>query len=127
MAANITEQQQRSFRRRLRQTQARLRGELRFEDAASAEWEQAVRGEPEFEESGMLAYERDASLAVAAQLQGRLAEIEAALARLDAGTFGVCERCGRRIEARRLEAMPETRYCLRCAQEPAGSGGAVGG
>ncbi|MFI5695303.1 TraR/DksA family transcriptional regulator [Kribbella sp. NPDC051586] len=43
-----------------------------------------------------------------------LAEIDAALFRLARGTFGGCERCGRRIPAHRLAAIPTTRLCLRC-------------
>jgi RNA polymerase-binding transcription factor DksA len=44
-----------------------------------------------------------------------VARIRAALDRIDAGTFGVCERCGGPIAEKRLEAIPEARYCVRCA------------
>jgi DnaK suppressor protein len=42
-------------------------------------------------------------------------ESRAALERLDNGTFGKCESCGRAIAAARLEAIPYTRYCVECA------------
>lgn len=42
--------------------------------------------------------------------------IQAALQRLDAGTYGVCASCGEAIEARRLEAVPWTAVCLGCAE-----------
>ncbi|MBX9625311.1 MAG: TraR/DksA C4-type zinc finger protein [Gemmataceae bacterium] len=42
-------------------------------------------------------------------------EVFAALDRLDAGTFGACERCGQRIAAERLDAVPYTRFCVACA------------
>jgi len=42
-------------------------------------------------------------------------EIRNALARIDAGTFGVCENCGQKIPEGRLEAVPYTRYCVACA------------
>lgn len=45
----------------------------------------------------------------------RLADIEDALGRLGAGTFGRCEQCGSAIPAALLAAEPETRYCRRCA------------
>jgi RNA polymerase-binding transcription factor len=48
--------------------------------------------------------------------------IEAALARIQRGTFGICVACGEDINPRRLEALPWTRYCLRC-QEVAERGG----
>jgi len=44
-----------------------------------------------------------------------LAEARAALARLEAGTFGRCENCGRAISKKRLTAVPYARQCIRCA------------
>jgi DnaK suppressor protein len=62
-----------------------------------------------------IAYER-------AQLQGLLAgarrdleAVDAAAARLRAGTYGVCTRCGAPIPAMRLEALPAAETCLACA------------
>jgi DnaK suppressor protein len=45
-----------------------------------------------------------------------LEDIEAALARLDAGTFGICQACGAGLPFERLEAMPHMRYCAGCHQ-----------
>lgn len=45
-----------------------------------------------------------------------LAEIEAALDRLAAGTYGRCEQCGRAIAAALLSALPQARYCAACGQ-----------
>ena len=42
------------------------------------------------------------------------AEIDAALERIAAGTFGRCERCDGRIAMSRLHAVPYARYCIRC-------------
>ena len=41
-----------------------------------------------------------------------LVEIDAALARIDAGTYGLCVRCGKPIDADRLEALPWATLCL---------------
>ena len=41
-------------------------------------------------------------------------QIEAALQRLDGGTYGVCERCGKPINPRRLEALPYATLCVDC-------------
>ena len=46
-----------------------------------------------------------------------MAEARAAIARLDDGTFGKCESCGRKIAAARLEAIPYTRFCVECAEK----------
>jgi RNA polymerase-binding transcription factor DksA len=42
-------------------------------------------------------------------------EVEAALDRIDRGTYGRCERCGKAIAARRLDSLPYARHCTRCA------------
>jgi DnaK suppressor protein len=51
-----------------------------------------------------------------------LAEVTAALRRIDAGTFGWCETCGRPVSRRRLDSLPYARTCIRCARvaQPAG-------
>jgi RNA polymerase-binding transcription factor DksA len=49
--------------------------------------------------------------------QQMLEEIDAALARIDARTFGACEECKRAIPGARLEAVPYARHCIRCAQK----------
>jgi RNA polymerase-binding transcription factor len=58
----------------------------------------------------------------------KLADVEEALGRLAAGTFGSCEQCGSAIPAGLLTAAPETRYCPRCdASSPdTGQGEAAG-
>lgn len=46
-----------------------------------------------------------------------VAEIDEALLRIDEGTYGECERCGKPIDERRLEAMPTARYDAACQAE----------
>ena len=46
-----------------------------------------------------------------------IAEIDEALRRIDEGTYGQCERCGKPIDERRLEAMPTARYDAQCQTE----------
>ncbi len=57
---------------------------------------------------------RDVSLNLAGQGIMQIQEIEAALNRIQNHTYGICERCGKDIDLARLEAMPETRYCIEC-------------
>lgn len=47
----------------------------------------------------------------------KLADVEEALGRLAAGTFGRCEQCGAEIPAGLLAVIPERRYCPRCEAE----------
>lgn len=66
-------------------------------------------------EGSTLAFERSQTDALLAQSRQRLAEIAAALERLDAGTYGVCVRCGGPIATARLEARPYAPTCITCA------------
>lgn len=45
-----------------------------------------------------------------------LADVEAALVRMDEGTYGACMLCARPVPVERLEIVPQARYCLRCQQ-----------
>ncbi|MFO0670104.1 MAG: TraR/DksA C4-type zinc finger protein [Polyangiaceae bacterium] len=55
------------------------------------------------------------------RLRGRekafLDKINKAIAKIDEGTFGVCEECGEEISVKRLEARPETTLCIRCKED----------
>ncbi len=55
------------------------------------------------------------------RLRGRektfLKKIDHALAKIDEGTFGVCEECEEPISIKRLEARPETTLCIRCKED----------
>jgi RNA polymerase-binding protein DksA len=55
-------------------------------------------------------------LAIAQNEEHLLEDVEAALARIEKGLFGVCERCGRRISRQRLDAIPYTPVCIDCAR-----------
>jgi DnaK suppressor protein len=46
-----------------------------------------------------------------------LAKIDKALARVESGTFGICEKCEEEISLKRLEARPVTTLCIRCKEE----------
>ena len=69
--------------------------------------------------SQVFAQQRD--LALRDRAQQHLELVEAALARLDAGTYGACTNCGRPIAPDRLEAIPWAALCIDC-QRTAGRG-----
>jgi DnaK suppressor protein len=46
-----------------------------------------------------------------------LVMVESALARIREGSFGECIHCGNEINAKRLEAVPWTRYCIECQEK----------
>lgn len=65
-------------------------------------------------EGATIAFERSQVAALVGQVRERLVEIDAALDRLAAGTFGTCEVCGRPIAAARLGVRPTARTCVGC-------------
>jgi DnaK suppressor protein len=70
-----------------------------------------------FADSGQVTAERGEVEALTGQLAETLTDIEDALAKFDAGTYGQCESCQRRIGEARLEAMPAARLCIECASQ----------
>ncbi|MET0693294.1 MAG: TraR/DksA C4-type zinc finger protein [Propionibacteriaceae bacterium] len=66
-------------------------------------------------EGATIAFERSQVAALVQQVRGHLAEVEAAIRRLEAGTYGVCERCGQPIAEARLQARPASGACIGCA------------
>jgi RNA polymerase-binding transcription factor DksA len=79
-------------------------------------------GELEFDEgfadSGQVTAERGEVDALATKLLEGLKDVDDALAKFDAGTYGKCETCGEQIGESRLEAIPSARFCMTCASAP---------
>ena len=68
-------------------------------------------------EGATIAFERSQVVALLDQARAALADLDSALVRLDAGTYGACENCGAPISAERLAARPAARACIGCAQK----------
>jgi RNA polymerase-binding transcription factor DksA len=66
-------------------------------------------------EGATVAYERQHVAALRAQARAHLADVGAALRKLDDGRYGVCDRCGQPIGDDRLTARPAALTCVRCA------------
>ena len=66
-------------------------------------------------EGTSIAIERFTEVAVHGQLIQQLAAVEAAIARMDDGSYGACEGCGRPIAEERLEVIPWAARCVACA------------
>jgi DnaK suppressor protein len=62
-----------------------------------------------------IGFERAQASALLERAQRRLTALDRALARVGAGTYGICERCGDAIAPERLAALPDTTRCVRCA------------
>jgi RNA polymerase-binding transcription factor DksA len=79
---------------------------------------------------GTETFEREKDLAILESIEAELADVELALRRLDDGTYGTCEACGRPIDEERLEAIPAARLCRddqqRAEQDVRATGGPAG-
>jgi DnaK suppressor protein len=67
-------------------------------------------------DAGTKAFEREQELAFTQNARDLLDQGERALARIDAGTYGVCESCGKPIGKARLLAFPRATLCVACKQ-----------
>ena len=63
-------------------------------------------------DAGSETFEREKDMAILSNLEEQITEIEKALARVDEGTYGTCEACGKPIGDERLEVVPTARYCV---------------
>lgn len=67
-------------------------------------------------DAGAKAYEREHELVLTQNARDLLDQTERALGRIDAGTYGVCESCGKAIGKARLLAFPRAILCVECKQ-----------
>jgi DnaK suppressor protein len=99
-----------------RETAAQRVAALSTQLSGIVETAAASSGDDEHDPEGQtVAYERAQVQALLDAARHEIAEVDAALARVGAGTYGVCERCGDPIGAERLEARPVARTCTACA------------
>jgi DnaK suppressor protein len=84
------------------QAQSDLSGEMAFDD--------------EYADAGTATFERERDLSLENNVRDLLQKIEKALTRMDEGTYGTCERCGKPIEKARLKALPYANLCIADAQ-----------
>jgi RNA polymerase-binding transcription factor DksA len=91
----------------------RLLGELDEQSAALAAARIAVDSLADQTDLDSSA-ERELAESAAMRTLEAVAEVEAALQRLDGGAYGLCEECGRPIAPERLEAIPHARWCISC-------------
>ena len=99
-----------------RETYTRQAESLKAEaDMLMAEREPGdVQFDEESGEGDTLAVERERDLALSAQAQAAVEEIDLALAKIKEGTYGVCEQCHNTIPKERLRALPYAALCVQC-------------
>jgi RNA polymerase-binding protein DksA len=95
-----------------------LRAEIDRAEAASEKLkrDQSSEGSGDEADAGTKTFEREHEMSLANNSRDLLVQVERALGRLDAGTYGRCEECGNPIPKARLQAFPRATLCVTCKQ-----------
>ena len=104
-----------NFKRKLLEMRRDLLGQVERKKLYSKEV-----GEDGIPDSGDVAaysYSKEVLMGLGESERSKLRLVEEALAKIDEGTYGVCERCEEAIPGKRLELLPFTRYCVQCQSE----------
>lgn len=115
----LTQPELKAYREQLVQLRSRLRGEV------STMAQNALRdakGESSsvplhMADIGSDNFEQEFTLSLMANEEDTLNMIEAALERIEDGSYGICEECETVIPKLRLSALPHTPYCVKCAEK----------
>lgn len=117
----FTKKEQDELRGRLTQERRELRRQLQeLESTTFSANQTELTGEMGFDEeyadAGTNTFEREKDLSLVNNLRDLMERIDKALAKIDEGTYGLCDRCGKPIEKLRLKALPYANLCLKDKQ-----------
>jgi RNA polymerase-binding protein DksA len=106
---------------RLEEEQLELRDQLTtIEEEAFAATQSELAGDvgldDESADAGTATFEREKDLSIENNVRDLMAKIDRALKRIDEGSFGTCDRCGKPIEKARIKALPYVDLCIKDAQ-----------
>lgn len=99
------------LRQALEEERARLQAELARLDARAPE---GIGYHDHMADDATDVMDQTTRAALRRHLEGRLREVESALRRMEEGTYGICQACGRPIGVARLKALPFAALCLEC-------------
>jgi len=109
-----------ALRARLEAERARLTDEVAEIQREGHEALSEASGENNYRDhmadQGSATFERELDLTLDENVRDALVEVAAALKRMDAGDYGVCEMCSAEIPPARLEAMPTASLCIACKE-----------
>jgi DnaK suppressor protein len=113
-----TETELKKLRQQLQEDIAGLIADIGEAESAIADrlGDAAVDAGDDPADAGAKTFQREHELALTQNARDLLALSERALARMDDGTFGVCESCGQPIGKARLQAFPRATLCVTCKQ-----------
>ena len=119
--ASMPKKEADDLRERLLTERAELESQLAtLEENTFAASQSDMTGEVAFDDetadAGTATFERERDLSIENNIRDLLAKIDRALKRMDAGTYGICDRCGKPIEKARVKALPYVDLCIKDAQ-----------
>jgi RNA polymerase-binding protein DksA len=119
--AKLSATEVKDLRARLLEEQTHLESQLAsiMEDsfaATQSDMSGDVGLDDESADAGTATFEREKDLSIENNVRDLLRKIEGALKRIDAKTYGLCERCGKPIEKARIKALPYAELCIKDAQ-----------
>jgi DnaK suppressor protein len=119
--AKLTAKELEELQARLLEERAHLEQQLAtIVDESFAATQSDISGDvgldDESADAGTATFEREKDLSIENNVRDLLRKIESALKRMDAGTYGLCERCGKPIEKARIKALPYAELCIKDAQ-----------
>src|SRR3954453_2484495 len=123
MATVLKNDELESYRQTLEGLRSRLRGDLnQMTDEALRRNMQSDSGNLSnvplhMADVGTENYDQEFTLGLIENEQATLEQVQSALNRIDAGTFGRCEECQEPIAKPRLQALPYTKHCIQCARK----------
>jgi RNA polymerase-binding transcription factor DksA len=119
--AKLTKREIDDLRSRLLEERQELDTQLTtIEDGSFAQSQSDLSGDvgldDESADAGTATFEREKDLSIEQNVRDLMAKIDRALKRMDEGTYGLCDRCGKPIEKARVKALPYVDLCIKDAQ-----------
>ncbi len=119
--AKLTSQEIEELRTRLGSEREELAAQLStIEDQAFAATQSDMSGDvgvdDESADAGTATFEREKELSIEQNVRDLIQKIDRALKRIEDGTYGICEVCGKPIEKARIKALPYVDLCIKDAQ-----------
>ena len=119
--AKLTKKEIADLRARLLEEREELNVQLTtIEDSSFAQTQSDLSGDvgldDESADAGTATFEREKDLSIENNVRDLLQKIDRALKRIDEGTYGICDVCGRPIEKARIKALPYVDLCIKDAQ-----------
>jgi DnaK suppressor protein len=118
----LTAVQVRQFRKRLQEERSRLEVSLEEIEARTSKRDplDAMIEEQDFDDApsdaAMDTLDRGTEMALEENIRALLDEIDAALTKIERGTYGTCDNCGQPIKKARLERIPSATFCVECQE-----------